>query len=215
MLLSPEDYGKQRRLEKLRFRSVRIAARRRSQAAAIMAMKASRLTNKSKISKTDDVEYCVRYFSSVIFWAIFNLWAIFNANGPGTRGVISIFVDSKFVGFPSDLRWLKVDWENSSQPGTSASYPQTGVLYIPFVASATKKSNKVGDACQRGVDQFIEQSGREVPSAICSVNRPGPETKASGPTLGFDSAAETSAAKRPTPDRIAIPTRASDSQPRR
>jgi hypothetical protein len=96
MLLSPEDYGKQCRPERLRFRYVRIAARRRSQAAAIMAIKASRLTNKSKISKTDDVEYCVRYFSSVILQAIFNLRAIFNANGPGTRGVISIFVGSIF-----------------------------------------------------------------------------------------------------------------------
>jgi hypothetical protein len=108
MLLSPEDYGKQRRPEKLRFRSVRIAARRRSQAAAIMAMKASRLTNKSKISKTDDVEYCVRYFSSVIFRTIFNLWAIFNANGPGTRAASFQYSSVQYLsGFPVIYGGLK------------------------------------------------------------------------------------------------------------
>jgi len=47
--------------------------RRRPQAAAIMAMKASRLTNKSKISKPDDVENSVRYFSIVIIRAIFKV----------------------------------------------------------------------------------------------------------------------------------------------
>ncbi|HKQ77821.1 MAG TPA: hypothetical protein VJ810_29255, partial [Blastocatellia bacterium] len=57
-----------------------------------MPMKASRLTNKSKISKKDDVEYCVRYFSIVIAMGNLlrgnlRLGAIFAANGLGPRGV--------------------------------------------------------------------------------------------------------------------------------